>query len=134
MGAWGHTAFANDSALDWLGDLTDGDPSLVGAALDAAGDADAATYIEVDEASAALAAGELVSAALGKGEERLNPDAADWLAVEEHRAGAKAVGAARARRAVLRVFENSELRELWDENGEDTDWHRDVRELLERLA
>jgi hypothetical protein len=35
---------------------------------------------------------------------------------------------------VERVFESSELRELWDENGEDTDWHADVRELLKRLA
>lgn len=132
MGAWGHKSFDNDSALDWLGELVDGDAELVEEALDAVADAEEDAYLEVDEASAALAAAELVAAALGKGDERLNDDATEWL--EEHRAAARAIGAARARRAVERVYESSELRELWDENGDDTEWHADVRELLHRLA
>jgi hypothetical protein len=132
MGAWGHKAFENDSALDWLGELMRGDPSLVGEALDAVADSDDDEYLEVDEASAALAAAELVAAALGKGDDRLSDDAASWLA--EHRAAARDVGARRARRAVQRVLESSELRELWDENGDDTEWHAEVRELLKRLA
>lgn len=126
---WGHTSFDNDSALDWLGDLADGGPSLVGEALDAALGSD---YLEVDEASAALAAAELVAAALGKGDQRLSEGAAEWLA--EHRTAVRGVGAERARKAVQRVYEDSELRELWDENGDETEWHADVRELLERLA
>jgi hypothetical protein len=93
MGAWGHRTFENDSALDWLGDLAEGDPSLVGEALDVAAGSAEDAYLEVDEASAALAAAELE-----------------------------------------RVYERSELRELWDENGEETDWHIDVRELLARLS
>ena len=132
MGAWGHKSFDNDSALDWLGELVDGDASLVEEALDAVADAEADAYLEVDEASAALAAAELVAAALGKGDERLNDDATEWL--EDHRAAVRAIGSARARRAVERVYEASELRELWDENGDDTEWHADVRELLDRLA
>jgi len=132
MGAWGHKSFENDSALDWLGDLADGEKSLVGEALDAVTSADEDDYLEVDEASAALAAAELVAAALGKGDDRLNEDAAAWL--EEHRAVAQGIGAARARKAVERVYKASELRELWDENGEDTEWHADVRELLARLT
>jgi hypothetical protein len=132
MGAWGHKSFENDSALDWLGDLADGESSLVGEALDAITHADEDAYLEVDEATAALAAAELVAAGLGKGDDRLNEDAAAWL--EQHRPVAQGIGATRARKAVERVYKASELRELWDENGEDTEWHADVRELLARLA
>jgi len=132
MGAWGHGTFENDSALDWFGELAEGDPSLVGEALDVAGGSAEDAYLEVDEASAALAAAELVAAALGKGDDRLREEAAEWL--NENRDAVREIGAARARQAVERVYERSELRELWDENGEETDWHIDVRELLARLS
>lgn len=132
MGAWGHKSFENDSALDWLCDLGDAEPSLVSETLDAVGDAAEDAYVDVDEACAALAAAELVAAALGKGDDRLNKDAASWL--KDSRAVVETVGAARARRAVERLFKSSELRKLWDENGANTEWHADVRELLERLT
>jgi hypothetical protein len=38
-GAWGHGSFANDSAMDWLGELREGDPSVVDVALTAVADA-----------------------------------------------------------------------------------------------
>jgi len=132
MGAWGHETFENDSACDWLGDLRESDASLVGDALDEVAGADDDAYVEVDAASAALAAAELVAAVLGKGDDRLHEKAAAWLT--ENREAVQEIGAARARRAVERVYKSSELRELWDENGEDTEWHSDVRELLTRLA
>jgi hypothetical protein len=132
MGAWGHRSFENDSALDWFGDLDDEGASPVQEILDAVGGAGDDDYVEVDDASAALAAAELVAAALGKGDDRLDEDAAAWLA--GHRDAVRAIGADRARRAVERVFANSELRELWGENGDDTDWHVDVRALIARLA
>ena len=133
MGSWGHKTFDNDSAWDWFGDLTQSnEASLVGDALDVVANAAEDNDLEVDEASAALAAAELVAAALDKGDDRLNADAAAWLTI--HRAAVREIGAARARKAVARAYESSELRELWDENGEDTEWHRDVRELLTRLV
>jgi hypothetical protein len=128
MGAWGHKSFQNDSALDWLSDLIHGGAPVLGAALDAAGASD----LEVDEASAALAAAEIVAAALGHGDDRLDEDAAVWLS--ENREAARKVGALRARQAVEQVLAKSELRELGDENGADTEWHADVRELLRRLT
>ena len=132
MGAWGHGSFANDSALDWLGELREGDPSLVRSALEAVVDADADAYLELDECAAAMAAAELVAAALGKGNDRLDKDAVSWLPA--HSATVQAVGAQLAYRAVERVFGQSEMRELWDENGPDTEWHADVRKLLTLLA
>jgi hypothetical protein len=128
MGAWGYKSFQNDSALDWLSDLIHGGAPVLGAALDAIGE----EYVEADEASAALAAAEIVAAALGKGDDRLDEDAATWL--KENRDAARKVNPARARQAVERVFAKSELRELWDESGAATEWHADVRELLERLT
>lgn len=131
MGAWGHESFANDSALDWFSALVHGGPALLADALDRVGSAVADEYLEVDESSAALAAAELVAAALGGGEDRLPQDTLAWLT--EHVHAARAIGAERARRAVERVFRDSELRELWEENGDQTEWHAEVRELLRRL-
>lgn len=132
MGAWGHRSFENDSALDWLGELVDGDAEALAEILEAVGGAGDDEYVDVDAASAALAAAELVAAALGKGGDRLNEEAGRWL--EAHRDAALEVGAAAARRAVERVVRRSELRELWDESGDASAWHADVRELLHRLA
>jgi hypothetical protein len=131
MGAWGHGSFENDSALDWLGELLDGKASLVKKALQTVAKYPADEYLDADDASAALAAAELVAAALGKGDERLNKNATEWLAA--HRDEAAKVGADLAHRAVDRVYRESELRELWDENGPQTPWHADVEELLRRL-
>ena len=133
MGTWGHGSFANDSAMDWLSELADGGPSLLVRALRAAaGAAEEDAYLEFEESTAALVAAELVAAALGHGDDRLDEDALGWL--EEHQEAARAIGAELARRAVERVYANSEMRELWDENGTDMEWHADVRELLKRLA
>lgn len=131
MGAWGHESFANDSALDWLETLVRGEPALLTATLERAADAEN-EYLEVDESAAALAAAELVAAAFGRGCDRLPDKARAWVRV--HGQVACEAGTDRARRAVQRVFQDSELRELWEENGEDTEWHADVRELLRRLS
>jgi hypothetical protein len=131
MGAWGHGSFDNDSAMDWVSELTDGESGLADP-LETVTSAEVDAYFEVDECSAVLAAAELVAAAHGKGDERLDEDASAWL--NENRASASRVDAQLARRAVERVFGASELRELWDENGPDTEWHQGVRELLRRLT
>jgi len=132
MGTWGPRSFSNDAALDWLGDLIDGEASLLSKALEdvllAASDAALTDRI----CTAALAAAELVAAAQGHGDDRLNGEAALWL--DAHREIARQVGADRARLAVERVYAKSELRELWHEAGPVPEWHADVRELLNRLG
>jgi Domain of unknown function (DUF4259) len=131
MGAWGHRTFENDSALDWLGDLEDSDASALAEALDTIADAPPKTYLDADDCSAALAAAELIAAALGRGDDRLTKEALAWL--DEHRDAVRDLGATRAHLAVEKLYKQSELRELWDENGADTPWHADVRELMKRL-
>lgn len=128
MGAWGHGSFDNDDALDWLGDLEDQGPILVLDALE-----QIVALVAYDDACcAALAAAELVAAAHGRGEDRLNDTAAAWL--RENRGEVATIDRKLAHRAVERIFTKSELRDLWSESGDDNEWHADVRELLGRLA
>ncbi|MEA2751624.1 MAG: hypothetical protein QOI41_5767 [Myxococcales bacterium] len=132
MGAWGPGSFENDSALDWFGDLEDGGVELLRETLEHAADADDDEYLEVDEASAALAAAEIVAAARGKGDERLDDDAVEWTAGS--RRDITDADLALARRAVVRVIAKSEVQELWDEGGTNNEWRPVVGELLRRLS
>lgn len=132
MEAWGPGSFENDFALDWLRALAECGPSVLSETLDAVAAADEGMLLEADESYAALAAAELVAAALGRGQERLSENAANWLKV--HAAVARKAGAERALRAVQVVFQHSELRKLWDESGPETEWHQAVRELMRRLG
>jgi len=130
MGAWGHDSFENDSAMDWLGELVGGDPSMVREALENV--VVASGHIDVDDGSVALAAAELVAGAHGKGYDRLSKRAARWL--EANRIQLAAIDVELARRAVERVLASSELRSLWDEAGDDSGWQPAVRELIRRLT
>jgi hypothetical protein len=134
MGAWGTGSFENDAALDWLGELEGGGVDMVRNALDAVADADPEEYIDVDDASAALAAAEIVAAASGKGDDRVakQKKLVAWIAA--HREEVRAADVTVARRAVTRVIKSSELQELWDEGGADNEWRPLVDELLRRLA
>lgn len=128
MGAWGHRSFDNDDALDWLGDLEEQGPILVQDALEQI----VALVAYDDSCSAALAAAELVAAAHGRGDDRLNETAAAWL--RGNRAEVATIDRKLAHRAVERIVTKSELRDLWSEGGDASEWESDVRELMHRLA
>jgi hypothetical protein len=132
MGAWGPGSFENDSAMDWLSDLGAGEVEIVRETLARAADAEDDDYVDVDDASAALAAAEMVAAALGKGDERLNDEAVDGVAGYRKLIEAPDLGL--ARRAVERVLASSEVQQLWDEGGTENEWRTHVRELLRRLS
>ena len=130
MGAWGAGSFENDSALDWLGELRRGEASLREALNDAAG---ATRLLDVDGASAAVAAAELVAESRGrKGQLRLPKDATLWLAAQKVPFTDEIVEL--AHRAVTRVLASSELQQLWDEAGPTNDWRLVNQALLRRLA
>ena len=133
MGAWGEKAFQNDSALDWLDELeADGLPALHDILAAVAG-SPADDYLDVDEGSPAIAAAEIVAAALGHGRDRIPKRVIRWL--DANASAITADDLVLARRAVERVVaEGSELRELWDDAGLDSEWHADVRILLTRLG
>jgi len=87
---------------------------------------------DVDDACFAVAAAEVVAAARGHGPEGLPDEIVDWL--DDSASSVTVPDAVLARKAVARVRENSELQELWGENGSENDWDREMASLLARLA
>ena len=89
--------------------------------------------VDVDDGAAAIAAAEIVAAALGHGRDRVTTEIGAWL--DSHSRSLIPDDAALARRAVERVLgAGSELCSLWDEGGLENAWRADVEVLLTRLA
>jgi hypothetical protein len=117
--------------MDWLWDLTDRGPELISETLARVANAPGDAYLEVDDCSSALAAAELVAAARGKGLDRLTDNGREWLSANQ--SAVAQVDVPLARRAVARILEASELRDLWGESEYASEWQAEVQELLRRL-
>ena len=127
MGAWGAGTFENDDASDWLYELEQSTGfDFVRTSLEATD----GEYIEAPDGAAALAAGEIVAAALGRPAQELPDTAVSWLATQS---GITSADRASAVAAIDRVTSDaSELRELW-EDSEDESWGAHVDDLRRRL-
>lgn len=130
MGAWGVGTFENDDALDLLSAVDEAKSvkPIAGALTEAI----SSEYLEAPEASASLAAAELVAAALG----RPMPNAPE-LAEKVFKKFTKIpppqiVEVAQV--VTARVLTESELSELWEESGSSEEWSATVKDLIERLA
>lgn len=133
MGAWGEKAFENDSALDWLNDLEEEGVSALRGILETVAETGADEYVDVDDGSAAVAASEIVAAALGYGRDRLTKPVRRWLDANPDAIVADDLLLARA--ALERVVAaGSELLELWNDGGPDSEWHTDVGVLMKRIG
>lgn len=136
MGAWSASNFGNDDAADLVGDVVEGGGvERIDAALATAEGTAAGEDLEAPDGSEALAAAELVAAAAGVpvADEPDAEDAIEWAGGAAEIATADRVASAIA--ATRRVLaERSELRELWDEAGEDAEWRSHVDDLLRRLG
>ena len=129
MGAWGTGAFDNDDALDWVWELEDGGITAIESALDdAIRSSDLSTPTDVE----AIAAAEIVAAASG----RPLPGLSDEIAalVGQVAPGVTPEHTARARTAVERVLNASELAELWAETDDADEWRGLVEDLIQRLT
>ena len=126
MGAWGHQFDENDDAADWLGEFSDSPAWDACAAAFSAIDGD---YVEAPECSCAIAAAEVVAAGLGKPSDRLDDAIIDWAT--EHADGAPSLKNA-AVAALLRIRNDSELAELWNE-GDADEWLATIDDLNSRL-
>jgi hypothetical protein len=128
MGAWGTATFDNDDASDWVSELEETeDDALLRAALDRAG-ANAAS----EDASAALAAAEVIAASKGRPSASLPDEVVAW--VRDHGPSVDPGLAQTAIAALDRVAARSELRELWAESESYDEWTADVADLRARLA
>ena len=118
MGAWGTGPFDDDDAGDWSSELEDGGTEVVATALTgAAGD------------SAVVAAAAIVAHVWGAPVD-LDEDGEEWV-TGQSREIRRALGKS-AVAAVTTVVGESELRELWDESGDDT-WLRETTKMRDRL-
>ena len=129
MGAWGAESFENDDAADWSSGLEGADSfEVVRQALSVT----EAPYVEAPDGSMAVAAAEVVAAALGRPSASLPDAVREWVVANGSMAEPGDGSAALA--AVFRVrSDGSELRELWNEAGSE-DWNRCLTDLSERLG
>jgi len=129
MGAWGTAAFDNDDASDWVYELEKNGIDAIDSALT---NAMMATDLEMPDDVDAIAAGEVVAAALGRPAEGLR---ADILALATGLGPqVTAVHASRARDAAERVLAASEVSDLWAETADEAEWRGGVDDLIQRLA
>ncbi|MCK6507956.1 DUF4259 domain-containing protein [Myxococcota bacterium] len=71
MSSWGPKPFDNDSALDWFAEVTTRGAAEVCRVLEIVADADPDEYVDVDDASVAIAAATIVAACSGSPDARL---------------------------------------------------------------
>jgi hypothetical protein len=132
MGAWGLGSFDNDDAADFLAEVTDGSGlASIRAIFSTVLGAD---YVEAPDASQAIAAVEIVAAALGRPTPAAQNEHAlvDWLA--RTRPTVDTGLTKQAAQALDRILAaDSELRELWEEEDEASDWQAAVEDLRSRL-
>ena len=133
MGAWGAGSFDNDDARDFLSEIAgSGDLSLIRGILDNV--LSSTEYVEAQDASQAIAAAEVLAAALGRATAAALKEAEllHWLACLRPRVDREL--AADAGDALARILApNSELRELWEERADFAEWRASVTELRQQL-
>ena len=126
MGAWGHLFDENDDAADWLADFADApDWSTVDAAM-----VHGEQYVEAPDASNALAAAEIVAAAIGNASPRLDAAVMEWASGQSDQGNSRREAAIKAAK---RVRDDSELSELWEDSDEFEGWKQSVDETIARL-
>jgi len=134
MGCWAINSFGNDDAADWVSELTDAsDLSPVQSAIAAVLTVDGG-YLEAPDASQALAAAEVIAAALGNAGPAASSqeELIEWLGRVKPEPGEALVE--QATQAIDRILaEESELRELWEDTDEYAEWKNDVESLRGRL-
>lgn len=123
MGTWASGSFGNDAALDFVAELKDF-AALHGTLIKFEKNAG---ELDADEAAIALAACDLLAAAIGRPSADL-PDAPDF---ENEEISDDLLDSAKA--IVRRVREKSELAELWSEE-DDAEWQAALDGLLHRLT
>jgi hypothetical protein len=130
MGTWGYKSFENDYALDWVDELLEnGGVEPITEALDAVLELED-EQPEATGSSMAIAAAEVVAALAGKPATELPEDLNQWIANQK---GGKPGLLKKAQRALKKVLQDSELKDLWAENDRFPLWQAEVDNLLTRL-
>ena len=130
MGAWGAESFQNDDAADWLATLSTMSPGDLTQVFSLV--ADNSGYVEVTAASIAVAAAEVVAALNGRPAMGAPTEILEWT--RKNHFGITPELKALSIRALDRVWENSELKDLWSESEELSNWTAAIQDLRSRLG
>jgi len=132
-GAWGAGTFENDDAGDFLSEVVEAPDgwALIRNTLDAVAAAAPGDEVEAPDASRALAAAEFVASARGKPSDPPEEEVVAWCGDQAPKDVAAL--AVPALVAVRRIRSSSELKDLWDESG-DQEWAGVVADLEKRLS
>lgn len=133
MGTWSEEVFGNDTACDWVGGFID-NPGLevVEASIQNVLRTDG--YVGSDEACECLAACEVIARLQGSWGLRddNSKDLDEWIDANPMVVPDALKSAADS--AITRILDmNSELREMWDQDGRNDEWHRVVDDLRGRV-
>lgn len=134
MGCWAIDSFGNDDAADWLGDLIEA-KDLSPARRTVSDLLSEDGYLDAPFATEALAAIEVVAAALGRptGTAQSQEKLMTWIAKVKPVADTSLVSD--SARAIERILgPDSELRELWEESDEFAEWQANVEKLRSALT
>ncbi|HAS6175804.1 TPA: DUF4259 domain-containing protein [Vibrio vulnificus] len=137
LGAWSEDNFGNDSASDWIWELekSKGVNTLLSPIQSVVNEND---YLEVDICSEALAASEVIAAAITNDHTLLPDEARNWLNRKQgwligRKPQITAEHAKQALRAVQKILSSSELQELWEEDGVNEKWREIQSNLIAKL-
>jgi hypothetical protein len=132
VGSRGVASFENEAAGDWLLLVEEApDPGAVMAsAIDDV--IRAAEFLKVDVCCQAIAAAELCACCARQLPDRLADNVDRWVQANRHTPHADEVEL--TVQAVTRVCEESELRDLWEDSEDCSQWLAEVDHLLSRLG
>jgi len=133
MGAWAEDSFGNDTSCDWIGDfLEEPEFDSVQEAIDAVLEAE--DFLDSDEACACIAACEVIARLQGKWglKNAYSEDLDAWVLAHPTPVPKKLKDA--AEKAIAKILgPESELAELWDEDGPNKNWHSAMDDLRQRI-
>ena len=134
MGAWGSGIFENDAALDLALDLHNQGGDYIDKLIAMVAAFPEQGYLESDEACMALAATEYVAASMGKPMAELPGRVKDWISENNYQPADSTL--LLSIKAINRILQNSELRDLWYEENEESavDWVHSVEDIKERIS
>ncbi len=134
MGAWNAGNFGNDDAVDWLNSLDEhSNEAALRQVIDTINLFPEDEYLDAIFCAQALAAAELLATAKGSPpSEGLPETAVAWFKRNSFEPDDELL--ATARRAVDRILNNSELKELWQEGSANDEWHLTIIDLRRRLS
>lgn len=130
MGAWALGAFENDSALDWIYELSESNGSYaIEQAIESVTESDG--YLEVDEGNAGLAAIEIINCLKGNPPEDVPEEVKLWL--QDNADADISHMVPEAKKALIKIGneEISEVTQLWLEQGHD--WFGLLIDISKRL-